>query len=140
MKRQLFAGFALLLMVVCVASANAQSIVYPIKVKIPFSFYADNKVMPEGEYTVSTVGTAAMVLLAGPQTSIFVSTTPSEKGRPAKDANALIFHRVNDQYFLSSIWTADNRLGHELFRSQHEKELVAQSGKPEVRVLLASAR
>ena len=139
MKRQLLCSFAVLLVALCAVSANAQSIVYPIKVKVPFNFYVENNVLPQGDYTVSTVGPTRMVMLTGPQGSIFLSTTPAENGS-AKKADELIFHRVNDQYFLASIWTSDNRLGHELFRSKHEKELVAQAGKPAVKVLLASAR
>ena len=139
MKRQLFGSFAVLLIVLCAVSANAQSIVYPMKVNVPFNFYVADKVLPQGEYTLSTVGTARQVMLVGPQGSIFLRTNQAESW-PAKNADELVFHRVNNQYFLASIWTADNRLGHELFQSRHERELVAQAGKPTVRVLLASAR
>ena len=138
MKRQLLGSLAVLLVVSCAVSANAQSIVYPIKVDVPFNFYVADKVLPQGQYTISTVGTADMVVLTGPQGSIFLSTNPAESSAE-KNAAELVFHRLNNEYFLVSIWTTEN-FGYELLRSRHERALVAQAGKPSVRVLLASAR
>ncbi len=88
---------------------------------------------------MSTVGRARTVMLAGPKGSIFVATNPSESS-PGKKADELIFHRVNSEYFLASIWTADSSVGFQLFRSRHEREMVAQIGTPAVEVLFAAAR
>ena len=138
MKRQVI-SFAVLLIVFGAVSANAQSIVYPMKVNVPFAFYVADKVLPQGEYTVSSVGIARQVMLAGPQDPILCLTIPADRW-PAKNAAELVFHRIKNEYFLVQVQTGDNHLGYELFQSRHERELVAQAGKPAVTVLLASAR
>ena len=140
MKRQVF-SCAVLLSVSGALSANAPSIVYPIKVNVPFAFYVANEVLPQGEYTISTVtvGQARQLRLAGPQGSIFCSTAPAEIS-PAKNAVRLVLHRINNEYFLVSVWTGKNHLRYELFQSRRERELVAQAGKPAETVLLASTR
>ena len=139
MKRQLFCSLAVLLIALCAVSANAQSITHTMKGNVPFNFYVADKVLPQGEYTVSTVGTAGMVVIAGPHGSTFLFTHGALSSAE-KNANELVFHRVNNEYFLVSIWAAGDLLGYELPRSRHEKELVAQAGKPAETVLLASAR
>jgi hypothetical protein len=46
-----------------------------------------------------------------------------------RNESTLVFHRYGDEYFLSTIWTAGNDTGHELFKSRAERELIRASSK-----------
>jgi hypothetical protein len=107
---------------------------------IPFSFIAGDVAMPAGEYSIQTVNLSNRQLLLrdwkGHALYIPVMTAGKAVGE-AKDK--LVFHQVNGQYFLASIWTPDNSIGR-LFPSRHEREMLAQGGQPVVREVMASTR
>jgi hypothetical protein len=143
MNRQVFCGFTalLLLMVLGAVSANAQSTVI-LTANIPFDFFIGDKAMPAGDYDVETRGVPRQSMLlrgAQGQASAFFPSHPIET-RGKGHAAELVFKRYNTQYFLSSIWTADNPIGQALYVSRHERELLARAEKPVLRVLLANAR
>jgi hypothetical protein len=143
MKRQVLGGFTalLLLMVLGAVSANAHSTI-ALTVNIPFDFFVGDRSMPAGEYAIETGGLSDQVLFlrnAQGQPGVLFLTYPTEtKGKG--HADELVFKRYNDRYFLSSIWTADDPIGQELYMSRHERELSASAERPVLRVLLASAR
>ena len=140
MKMQVFGVFAVLFLVVGAVSVNAQPGGQGLIVSVPFDFAVGKEILPKGEYTVTKdERLLGGVLLRGQHGSFFTLTLPAE-WRGGKDANELVFHQINNQYFLASIWIGNNRQGRMLLASKHERELTAQVGKPVLRTLTASAR
>lgn len=137
MKRAVLGVFTVLVLVAAAAVVNGQSIVYPLKAKIPFDFIVGDTVLPQGEYIVSTLDANGEVILKGAKESVMCLTMRSGKHRNA-NADELVFHRLNGEYFLSSIWTAENPDGYQLFASRREREHVAAGNKPEVLAIAAS--
>jgi len=138
MKRTAFGLFTVLLIATAAVSVNAQSIVCPLKVTIPFDFFVGDTVLHHGDYTVSTLNADGILVLRGAHDSLTVLTTPSETRGDKNAADKLIFHHVNGEYFLVSVWTADNSVGYGLFKSRREREHVAAGAKPESKVLIAN--
>jgi hypothetical protein len=143
MNRKVFVGFTalLLLMVLGAVSANAGSPIIAT-VNIPFDFFIGDKAMPAGDYAVERSGVSNQYMFlrsAQGQAGDFFVTHPTET-RGKGHANKLVFKRYNTQYFLSSIWTADNLVGQALYTSRHERELLARAEKPVLTVLTVDAR
>jgi len=138
MKKTVLGMFTVLLIALIAASVNGQSIIYPLKANIPFDFAVGDKILHQGEYTISTLNAYGTVVLRGPEDSTFVWTTPADK-RVGGDGDQLVFHLVNGEYFLASIWTADAPVGFGIYTSRREHEAIAEGRKPELRVLVASA-
>jgi hypothetical protein len=137
MKRLVFGVFAVLLLVVGAVSVNAQSGNRVPIFSVPFDFAIGNEILPKGEYMVSN--TQGLVRLRSQYGTGFAVTSPTAR-RGGKDANELVFHQINNQYFLASIWMGNDHEGLVLSASKHERELTAQVGKPVLRILTASAR
>lgn len=139
MERRVF-GFALLLVVLGAVSANAQSSKMLVS-DIPFSFIVGDEVLPGGEYSIQAfnLNDRLLQLRDWKGHSLYIPISKSSKATAdAKDK--LVFHQVNGQYFLVSIWTADDSLGRVLPASRREREILAQGGQPVVKELKASAR
>jgi len=137
MKMQVFGVFAVLLLVVGAVSVNAQSGGQTGNYNIPFDFAVGDEILPTGEYIVWN--TEGLIGLRGPHGVRFASSAPTEK-RGGKDAYELVFRQINNQYFLASIWIGNDRQGRKLLESKREREMTAQVGKPELKILTASAR
>jgi hypothetical protein len=140
MKMKVFGVFAVLLLVVGAVSVNAQTGRRFLTVSVPFDFAVGNEILPKGEYIVTKdESLGGTVLLRGQDGSAFACTSPTEK-RGGKDAYELDFYRINNQYFLASVWMGNDHQGRKLFASKREREMTAQFGKPALRILTASAR
>ena len=137
MKKTVLGMFTVLLIALIAGSVNGQSIIYPLKVNIPFDFAAGDTTLHHGEYVITTLNAYGTLVLSGPNGSMFVWTIPADK-RVGVDGDQLVFHQVNGEYFLASIWTADNPDGYGVPISRREHEVVAEGGKPELKVLVAT--
>ena len=137
MKLRVFGVFAVLLLTVGAVSVNAQSGSRFGRLNVPFDFTVGNDILPKGEYIVTN--NQGLVLLKGQHGSMFACTLPTEKSG-GKDAAELVFHLVNNQYFLAEIWLGNDQDGRKLYTSKREREMTAQVGKPVLRILTASAR
>jgi hypothetical protein len=138
--RGLGLGLTMLVLAVVVAAvpASAQSVEI-LKVKVPFDFSLAGLTKPAGEYTVTTLSGGLVTIGNREHGSVFVQIRATEipKGEP-KDA--LVFHKINDQYFLAAIWTSRDSNGRELYMSRQEREKLAQGEPAVTTVLMASAR
>jgi hypothetical protein len=137
MKTKLFAiGAALLLFVVAASVCYAQQTA--LAVTIPFAFQAGNQTMPAGEYRVESLltGTARVQCLrqVNGAAVMIVSTTPVE-ARNGYSNPELVFNRYGQTYFLSQIWTGGSQ-GHQLFKSDREKEIALGERRAEIALLL----
>ncbi len=95
------------------------------KANIPFDFYVRDAKLPAGEYTVREGNSGASILLiqkddGNEGTFVYaVGATPKNSG----DSRKLVFHRYNEDYFLSEIWGSEGDEGHFLPITSKEREL-----------------
>jgi len=95
--------------------------------RIPFSFVVNGKTLPAGEYSVRQPNSGineSFVRIQGTVQKVgaLVMSTPTMESSSARPGTArLVFHRYGDQYFLSQIWTADDR-GGQIPQTRKERE------------------
>ena len=124
MKRQLTTLFAAcgLAGLLGTTAAFAQS--YKLASEIPFAFHVGEQTCASGPYTLTKTDAGTPPSIRGSKGScaLFLSfgTPLGGKSQPK-----LVFHRYQDQYFLSEIWT-DNGTGARLPISQREQEVREQ--------------
>jgi hypothetical protein len=107
-----------------------------IKANIPFNFYAGNKVMPAGEYTLKRGASNQPGLLlirsVDNRNSTFVMTQNANDNVAARETD-LMFNKINDQYFLSKITVEGDDDATTLRETKYERQLehtLAQNGVP----------
>jgi hypothetical protein len=134
-----FASSMLFLVTVTVFS-HSQTV--DVKVRIPFSFVAENRTLPAGEYVISRIGGGMEVMrLAQNDGSGLVTLIPTHlQARVRKDHGRLIFNRYGDRYFLSEVWCADDKVGYRLRRSSAEDEIASGGPSERVSVLTPPAK
>lgn len=109
-----------------VVSAQAQTVLKSQKFTIPFAFQVGDKVMPAGEYTVSTNNQTIVVRKNDGKRNVLaiqqriVGTTQPE--RTVK----LTFRRFNNEYYLSQVWLQDG-VGRELKRQRNASTDLARN-------------
>ena len=141
MKTKLLAVVAaLLLSVVATSVCYAQQTA--LTVTIPFAFQAGNQTMPAGEYRVESVlesvltGTGQLQRLRQVNGSaVMIVSTVSVEARNGNPNPELVFNRYGQTYFLAQIWT-DGAQGHQLFKSNREKEILRGEPRTEIALLL----
>jgi predicted GNAT superfamily acetyltransferase len=108
---------------------------------IPFAFTAGEMTLPAGEYKVQKLTNDASPLLIrstdGNGASIVMTFAASANAPQAK--SKLVFHRYDNRYFLTQVWTAGSARGRELPKSAKEKEqaLAAHNEAPEQVTIVA---
>jgi hypothetical protein len=142
MKGQMrwFASSTLFLATVIVFS-QAQTV--DMKVRIPFSFIAEDRTLPAGEYVITRIGGGKESMrLAQNDGSGLVTLLPTRvQARAWKDHGRLIFHKYGDRYFLSEVWRAKDAVGYKLHRSSAEGEIESsKDGSERVSVLALPER
>jgi hypothetical protein len=139
--KALAVGLMMLLLAVVVATvpANAQSPVNILKVNVPFDFSVNGVMRPAGAYTVDNISTGLIAIgnwKAG-RMFVLIKAKTTLKG---DEKDALVFHKINDQYFLASIITSTDSSGRDLFMSRQEREKLARGERAVTTVLMAGAR
>lgn len=139
MKKQMLSVVAALaLSLIAAGQCGAQQ--SAMKVKVPFAFAVGDKIMPPGEYYVgriSPVQTVQLIAQSNGDASTMVMTNPVTRTGKAPTPR-LIFHQYGNSYFLSEIWTGNER-GQRLNKPHNEKELATRIGSVEVAVLAQAA-
>jgi hypothetical protein len=130
MAKLMTRGLTMLLLLVtvtfvtAVASANGQSR-NPARANIPFDFAVGDKVLPAGEYQVSTMTDGREVIMVrsreGKDSAIRLTYTANKSVAPEK--GTLVFRRYANHYFLAEIWTAGEQTGRRLLKSKHERAI-----------------
>lgn len=127
-KRLISYGFLIVMVTTMVYQpAKAQTLVYGLRVNIPFAFTVGNKTMPAGRYSVSRVsadseGQLIQISSLDGKANTFRTTTPVTTTKP-KAKGTLVFHRYGDQYFLFQVWSPGGSIGRSLPRSRSERDL-----------------
>ena len=114
-----------LLVLLTFTSALAQSDRQPI-IHIPFNFTVGEKVFSAGEYVIAPnrrdSTTVWVIRHKDGSGATFVLTQPVYSVNP-QEKTKLVFHRYEDLYFLSEVWTAGSETGREIQISDREKTL-----------------
>ena len=125
MKHNIYGALTMLAvaLMIGVTMSQAQS---RVRADVPFAFSLEQTSMPAGNYEISSTDEKvltvrnldtgqARLLIA----SMHVETSPASATPGAK----LVFHKYDDQYFLSEIWGGQSHIGVALSESKREKEL-----------------
>lgn len=118
--RPVLFAFGLLLVV---SAAQAQQPV--LKANIPFNFVVGNRVLPAGEYELSSMSAAANVIAVHDwdnKAFSAVGTNPCSLNAPSKTSK-LVFHRLGGEYFLYQVWIEGRDTGREFPRTKLETQL-----------------
>jgi hypothetical protein len=102
------------------AAVHAQTRV--MTANVPFDFYAGSTLMPHGTYLVNETPQGGVAWIK-PQNKagkpvLTVSVVGKDRTEPV-----LIFHCIDQEYFLAQIWTANGTTGQAIPASAREKEL-----------------
>lgn len=97
--------------------------------QVPFSFMAENRTLPAGEYSLQSAtvtGTALSIRNWDAKASLISIVTSAEPQKGA-GVNALVFHKYGDRYFLAGMELADTGAIYTLPRGEAETEMRAQN-------------
>jgi len=124
MKRQAVSLVSLLSLLLVAGSAIAQTI--HVRGDIPFNFVVGSKTYPAGTYEIGSIdSTNSKTLLLKTRdgsASAMINSNAAESLTPANKTK-LVFNRYGNQYFLSQIWVNGETRGHQLPKSNREKEV-----------------
>ena len=128
MAKQMIKTLSMLMLLAVVALATAAAVSAQssrrVVATIPFSFTVGDKDMPAGTYGVAptTVG-SGILRITGANNSKSVVRLTSSLHRNDSSTGKLVFHRYQDQYFLSEIWSPGETEGRQLMKSNREKAM-----------------
>lgn len=103
------------------ASTHAQSAI-PMTLDVPFEFYAGDKLLSPGKYTITRISDGAFSFHSVPgDESIIVPTPAANRIKRNVESERIIFSRYGDRYFLRQIFPNRNADGFSLLKSKAEK-------------------
>ena len=103
MKRNLIGTLSLVVLsLVLTAAGYAQTVA---KADVPFAFTVGQKTLPAGRYLVATDGQDVITIQSYETGASVISL--ARKEQPRNTSPKLIFHRIDNQYFLAQVWGAE---------------------------------
>lgn len=127
----------LLLAPALILPAYAQS-AETIKADIPFAFVAGDKTLEPGTYSIERLNSnMAAIRSEDGHGGVFVMVNAVQRGQAIESQPMLVFHRYDDAYFLSQIWTGS--AGQEVHETKRERQLSAEDA-PRSDIVVAVAR
>lgn len=108
MRKQVFAGFAVILLVLSVTAMSAYA--QQVTAKIPFEFRVEKKTLSAGTYTVELPKADAKALTlrnqgTGATTQVPIITRLAAKDPPDHDPH-LVFDKADEAHALAEFWLA----------------------------------
>ena len=102
---------------------------------VPFDFYAGSTLMPHGTYLVDATSDGAVAWIKPLQNKagkpvLTVSVVGKDRTEPA-----LIFHCIDQEYFLAQIWAGNGTNGQAIPASTREKELTRSGATQSLAVI-----
>lgn len=130
MKKELFKGFAMLILLVAIAFAtavvsNAQSTSRLVSA-IPFEFVAGNQSMPAGEYVFSKDATPGLTVRNSEAEIAAILMTQAIETEKNETSARLVFHRYGERYFLAEVWDGNRETGVQLVKSRQERAIESE--------------
>lgn len=119
-----------------VIPALAQSAVWAVKVRVPFSFEVASKKVPPGDYVLFS--TQDQVYLREAKGNYVAVAQSNHINRNGGSSGQVVFRCYKDRCFLSQLWLPDAEQGHILLQSKAEKE-AARKATPQQFALLGQA-
>jgi hypothetical protein len=123
---------SLLLVVVWLAAAQAQSTPLVIKVRIPFEFNIGDATFPAGDYSMVQPLQHFLVLRDARGRTIASTFTSGIEGSEAPATSKLKFNSIAGQNVLAEVWQQDSHLGQKLFVTK-TRDSFAKRRSPEAR-------
>jgi hypothetical protein len=114
------------------SQANAPTIV---KADVPFEFTVGDTAFRPGHYEVWLTWDGLVWVRSAKTGAKVMNSQTARSGIPAQQTK-LVFHRVDDRYFLSQVWLDGRSAGRELPTTRLERELWSKA-KPQTVDLLA---
>ena len=122
-------------------SVGVQAQLLDSQAKIPFDFWLGQKLMPAGGYSIYDLGGGAVLLRGENANRAGAMLLADRLSRPEPHQDAKWeFTRYGDVYFLSKIWTANQRDGYGIPKSAREKELASRSVPPKTTDIALSTK
>ena len=126
MKRQTYTiiGALLLVTLVTISTAKAQSANQPFVANIPFSFSIGDKTLSACKYGVAIanpVSDQRILKLKNLETGETVMLQTHARNGKADAGAKLVFNRYGARYFLAQAWTAADSIGMEVAKSDEER-------------------
>ena len=126
MAKQMIKTFSMLTLLAVVSLAttavSAQSI-RRVVATVPFNFIVGDKEMPGTDSVQPTSTGSGILRITGAENSKTALRLSTSLHRSNAGNGKLVFHRYQDQYFLSEIWQAGESDGRQLFKSNREKAM-----------------
>jgi hypothetical protein len=95
---------------------------------IPFDFWVGDKLAPAGSYVIQTSdGKTVFRQEGGRLVAAWMLGIPESRIAPPEKGE-LVFHRYGDEYFFSTVWTPNSKLGYKIPMTSREKT-VARGGE-----------
>jgi len=122
MKRSIYGALILLAaaLMISVPMVQAQS---QVKADVPFAFSVDKQSMPAGNYEIRSLSEKVLVMRNLDTGQAWLMMKPHDVQASRIQNAKLVFHKCDDQYFLSQIWNGSSDTGMEFVTSRREKEL-----------------
>jgi hypothetical protein len=124
MKRQAVSLISLLSLLLVAGSAIAQTV--RVRADIPFNFAVGSKTYPAGTYSIGTIGDRddkVLLMKAADGSASMAIISNAAENLTAADKTKLVFSRYGNQYFLSQVWLYGATRGHQIPKSDREKEV-----------------
>ena len=125
MAKQMIKTLSMLMLLAVVALATTAVSAQTsrrVVANVPFTFIVGDKELPAGTYGVqpTTLG-SGILRIAGTGNSKSTVRLSTSLHRNNRGSGKLVFHRYQDQYFLSEIWQPGESDGRMLMKSSREK-------------------
>jgi hypothetical protein len=122
MKKQIFTMIAMIGLLGCLTvSARAQCSSLQSKANVPFPFNVAQTRLPAGEYTVTCLPEAGLLLIRSTDRKARAAATMISVTGKVQDHGKLVFHRYGSQYFFVQAWTGGTETGLELPTTNAER-------------------
>ena len=110
--------------------------------QVPFEFVVANKIVPAGEWSVSSENMSSTILtIRNSEAKVgLLSQSMMDDTKHAAASYALVFKRYGDQYFLSAIRLEGSKITYRLPESRAEAEMRAKNVPVTERILLAAVK
>ena len=143
MKKQIARTFAsalgTLMLLAAFTAAHAQTPARAV-IRVPFDFYAGQKLMPAGRYAVRPVsqqGSKMLLIQSEDGRHAAAVLTNEDGGKAPAEGASLTFRQYDDRYFLARVFITGAAPGRELPASNAEKkfrtEQRAKAADPEAK-------
>jgi len=119
-----------------VTGLSAQAIRYTVRATVPFSFTVGRTTLPAGDYVFTSLNDNVIKIQSVEDNKSTLALTGSVGGGNPVDPK-LVFHRIEDRYFLAQVYLTYSATGRGLSASSAEAKLLQSQVTPQVTIIAA---